>query len=265
MSVWKLYTQLFARNWKCGRFAWSLSQRCLEKFWKKDVVMTAGRWSSWSIQILRFLMLWWPAMKTGSTAMTQRPRDRVPSGSMLALPDPRRLDTNFWWSPFLTALAWSTCTGFRMDRQSTRNTMLRFYRSSARDSVGRDQHSSNRISGISTRTMHQSTTPSWSQTIWPRWVSRQFYTLPIVQILLPVTFAYSLSSRKNLEAVVMKQLRWKRLWRRSLTRSHKRTSVGFSRSCWNSTSALQPNEITSKGTRVSCVYYQYKCPSEKSL
>ena len=28
--------------------------------------------------------------------------------------------------PFLTALAWSTCTGFPQDRQSTRNTMLRF-------------------------------------------------------------------------------------------------------------------------------------------
>ena len=39
-------------------------------------------------------------MKAGSTTITQRPRDRVPSGSMLALPDPRRLDranssTNF--------------------------------------------------------------------------------------------------------------------------------------------------------------------------
>ena len=31
-------------------------------------------------------------MKAGSTAMTQRPRDRVPSGSMLALPDLRRPD-----------------------------------------------------------------------------------------------------------------------------------------------------------------------------
>ena len=28
--------------------------------------------------------------------------------------------------PFLTALAWYTCTGFPVDRQSTRNTMLRF-------------------------------------------------------------------------------------------------------------------------------------------
>ena len=101
-------------------------------------------------------------------------------------------------------------------------TMLRFYGSSARDSIGRGQHSWNRISGISTRTMHQSRTPSLSQTIWPRWASRQFLSLPIVQTLLPVTFAYSLSS----QAVVMRELRrWKRLWRRSLTRSHKRTSM----------------------------------------
>ena len=35
--------------------------------------------------------------------------------------------------------------------------------------------------------MHQSTNPSLSQTIWPRWASRQFVTLPIVQTLLPVT------------------------------------------------------------------------------
>ena len=97
--------------------------------------------------------------------------------------------------------------------------------------------------GISTRTMHQSTTPFLSHTIWARWASRQFVTVPIVQTLFPVTFAYSLSS----EAVVMRQLRrWKRLWRRSLTRSHKRTSIGSSRSCWNG----------SKGTNVSCVYYQ---------
>ena len=63
-------------------------------------------------------------------------------------------------------------------------------------------------------------------------------------------FGYSLSS----EAVVLR--RGKRLWRRSLTRSHKRTSMGLSRSCWNGTSALQSEEITSKGTRVLCVYYQ---------
>ena len=66
-----------------------------------------------------------------------------------------------------------------------------------------------------------------------------------VQTLFPVTFGYSPSS----EAVVMRQLRrWKRMWRRSLTRSHKRTSIGPCRSCLNgTTSALQPEEITSRG------------------
>ena len=60
------------------------------------------------------------------------------------------------------------------------------------------------VSGISTRTIHRSTTPSLSQTIWPRWSSRQFLSFPIVQTLLPVTFGYSLSSEA---AVVMRQLR----------------------------------------------------------
>ena len=105
--------------------------------------------------------------------------------------------------------------------------------------------------------MHQSTTPSLSQTIWLKWAWRQFLNLPIVQTFLPVTFGYSLNS----EAVVMRQLR--RL-RRSLKRSHKKTSMGPS-SCWNGRSALQPEEITSKRTRVSCVYYQWNFPYEKSL
>ena len=58
--------------------------------------------------------------------------------------------------------------------------------------------------------------------------------------------------------LVMRQLRrWRRLWQRSLTYSHQRTSMGPSRSCWNGkTCALQPEEITSQETRISCVYYQ---------
>ena len=111
-----------------------------------------------------------------------------------------------------------------------------------------------RASGISTRTIHQTTTQSLSQTIWLWWVSRQLLTLAIVLTLRSVTFAYSHAP----EAVVMRQLRrWKRLWRRSLTRSHKRASMGPCRSCWNgTTSGLQPEEITSKWTRVLRVYYK---------
>ena len=51
-----------------------------------------------------------------------------------------------------------------------------------------------------------------------------------------------------------------------IARSHKITSMGPSRSYWNgTTSSLQPEEITSNGTRVSCVYYQQKCSYEKRL
>ena len=111
---------------------------------------------------------------------------------------------------------------------------------------------SKEASNLQIGSMHQS--PSLSLTIWARWASRHFLSLPIVQTLLPVTFAYFLSS----EAVIMRQLRkWKRLWRRLLTRLHKRRSMEPCRSCWNGTiSALQPEKITTKGTRVSCVYYQ---------
>ena len=127
-------------------------------------------------------------------------------------------------------------------RVRVRVTILRFSKRFHQNS-----NSSNRVSGISTRTMHQSTTPSLSQTIWPRKASTQFLSLSIVQTLLPLTFGDTLSS----EAVVLRQLRrWKRLWWRSLTQSHQRTSMGPSRSCWDGTSGLQPEEITLKGTRV---------------
>ena len=38
--------------------------------------------------------------------------------------------------------------------------------------------------------MHQSTTPSLSQTIWQRWASTQLLSVPIVQPLLPVTLGF---------------------------------------------------------------------------
>ena len=70
--------------------------------------------------------------------------------------------------------------GFIGQRVRVRVTMLRFQGSSGRDSIGRGQHPSNPVSGISTRIMHQFTPPSLSQTIWAWWASRQFLTLPIV-------------------------------------------------------------------------------------
>ena len=80
-------------------------------------------------------------------------------------PDPRRPDranppTNIWWALF------SDSTGkIYMHWVPTGQTVNRGSRG---DSVRRGQQSSNRVSGISTRTLHQSTTLSLSKTIWPR-------------------------------------------------------------------------------------------------
>ena len=214
--------------------------------------MTAGRWSrsSWCSGDLQWkldLLLW--------------PRDQeteFPSGSMLALPDPRRPDRanpsiDFWWSLFfdntgMIYMHWVP-TGQTVNKKYYVEVLREFRRGPAFFKSGQWH-------------FHQDNAPVHNSILvtdyLTKMASRQFLTLPIVQTFLLVTFGYSLSSKKNLEAVVMRQLgRWKRLWRRSLTRSHKRTSMGPSRSCWNcTTSALQPEEITSKGTRVSCVYYQ---------
>ena len=232
MSVWELYTLLFTRNWRCGRFARSLSQGCSEKIRKKDVIMTAGRWSCWSIQIPQFLMLWWPAMKAGSTAMSQRPRDRVPSGSMLALPDPRRPDrtnlpTNFWWSLFLQHWPWSTCTGFPTGQIVNKE----YYVEVIREFSERFRRKRPALFKSGQWHFHQNNAPVHNSILVTDYltkmgiktVSHAPYSLDHSSLWL----ANSLSSRKNLEAVVLRQLRrWKRLWRRSLTRSHKRTSMG---------------------------------------
>ena len=173
--------------------------------------MTAGRWSSWSIQFPQFLMLWWPAMKAGwpRDQETEFPVEacwlsQTQEGQTEQI-HPQTFDDPFFDWTGMIYMHWVP-NGQTVNKEYYVEVRNRF------------QHSSNRVIGISTRTMYQSTTPSLTQTIWPRWSSRQLLTLPIVQTFLPVNFGYSLSSRKTLEAVVMRQLRrWKRLWWRSLT------------------------------------------------
>ena len=238
MSVWELYTQLFARNWRCWGFALSLSQRCSEKIRKKDAVMTAGKWSSWSIQTPQFLILWWPAIK--SWIYCYDPETKRQSSQWKHADSPRRPDRanpppNFWRSLFffestgMIYMHWVPA-GQTVNKEYYVEVLREFRKRFRR----KRPHSLNRLSGISTRTMPLSTTPSLSQTIWPRLASRPFVSLPTVQTLLAVTFTYSQSP----EAAILRQLKiWKRLWRRSLTRSHKRTSMGPSGNCWNGTTS----------------------------
>ena len=181
---------------------------------------------------------------------------RVPSGSMLALPDSRRPDrenstTNFWWSLFLQHLHDLHALGSHWT--DSQQGILCWGSKRVQEEIPSEEASTPQIGSVAFPA-GQCT----SLQLYP--CHRLFYqdghqdSCSAFLTLLPVTFGYSLS----LQAVVMRQLRrWKRLWRRWLTRSHKKTSMGPSGSCWNGrTSALQPEEITSKGTKVSCVYYQ---------
>ena len=119
LKIWKI----------CAKFV----QGCSEKIRKKDVVMTAEGWSSWSIQItgnLRWkldLRLW----------------PRVPNGSMLALPDPRRPDranpsSKIFMTNFLTALAWSTCTGFLLSTDSQQGILCWVFKGVQEDIPGEE-------------------------------------------------------------------------------------------------------------------------------
>ena len=112
---------------------WTLKERYAIKFcfklgknaiqWKLDLLLwPRDQETEFPVEACWWPSGFWPCVKSCLVGG---------SNKYLALPDPRRPDranppTNFWWSLFLTALAWSTCTGFPLDRQSTRKTMLRF-------------------------------------------------------------------------------------------------------------------------------------------
>ena len=106
---------------------------------------------AWLSQLVNFKNAFWTweewyaikfCFKLGKNAMRWKlnlllwPRDQeteFPVEACLALPDSRRPErerasppTNFWWSLVLTSLVWSICTKFPLERQLTRNTMLRF-------------------------------------------------------------------------------------------------------------------------------------------
>ena len=157
-------------------------------------LLNADCHSCWTLEeryaIKLFKLEKMPCDAAVSTATTQRPRDRVPSGSMLALSDPRRpdsanlpttFDDPFFDSTGMIYMHWVP-TGQTFNKRYYVEVLKKF----RRDSIGRGQHSSNRLSGISSRIMQQSTTLSLSQTIWPGWVSGHFFILPIVQTLLPM-------------------------------------------------------------------------------
>ena len=91
-------------------------------------------------------------------------------------------------------------------------------------------------------TIHESTTPSLSQTIWQRWASRQFHTLRIVQTLLPMTFGYSLRSEAMTKVI------------NTLTQEDFHGSLQKVLERYNKCIAAGGDYV--EGDTVSCMYYQ---------
>ena len=118
-------------------------------------------------------------MKAGSTAMTQRPRDRVPRGSMLALPDPRRpdranppikFDDPFFWQH------WHDLHALGSHWTESQQGILCWGFKGVQEEIHREEASTLQIGSVAFPP-GQCTSPSLSQTIWPRRASTQFLSL----------------------------------------------------------------------------------------
>ena len=196
-------------------------------------------------------------MKAGSTDMTQRPRHRVPSGSMLALPDPRRPDranlpANFWWSffdsPGMIYMHWVP-TGQTVNKEYYLEVLREF----------RKRFLGKRPALFKTAQwhFHQDNAPGHNSILVKDYLTKMGIKTvtqpPYIPNLAPCDFCLfpKLRSCRYETIEEMKEAVTKVIDTLTQEDLH-----GPSRSCRNGTSALQPEEITSKRSIVSCVYYQ---------
>ena len=247
-SVQELYTQLFAKNWRCGRFARSLSLGCSEKTRKIDsremvelinsdpavldaLVTCDESWIySYDPETKRQNSQW-------KHAGSPRPKKAMQSKSTHTL----------LMIPGMIFMHWVP-TGQKVNKE--------YYVEVLREFRKRFRRKRSALFKSGQWHFHQDNAPVHNSILVTDYLTNMGIKAvphpPYSPDLATCDFGYSQSS----EAVDMRKLkRWKWLWRRSLIRSHKRTSMGPSRSFWNgTTSALQLEEIISKGIRVSCVY-----------
>ena len=235
----------------------SLSQGCSEKIRRKDVVMTAGRWSSWSIHIPQFLVLWWPVMKAGSTAMTQRPRDRVPIRSMLALPVSRWPDranppTNFWWS-----LLYSTGMIYMHWVPTGQTVNKEYYVAILREFRKRFRRKKPPLFTSGQWHFHQDNAPVNKSIPVTVYLTKMGFNTVTQPLYSPDLASYDFWLFPKLRGCRYETIEeMKEALTKVIDTLTQDNFHGSSRSCWKGkTSALQSEEITSKGTRVSCVYY----------
>ena len=189
---------------------------------------------------------------------TKRPRDRVPRGNMLGLPDPRRSDrenppTNFWWSLFFDSTGMIYMHWF----PSGQTVNKEYYIEVLREFRKRFHRKRPALFKSGQCYFYQDNAPVHNSILVTDYLTKMgIKTLPqppYSQDLAPCDFWLFPKLRgccyetiEEMKEAVMKVVDM-------LTQDN---FHGLSRSRWNNTSVLQPEEITSKGTRVSCVYYQ---------
>ena len=111
-------------------------------------------------------------MKAGSTAMTQRKRDRVLSGSMLALPDPRRPvranpPTNIWW--FLFWQHWHDLHALGSHWTDNQQGILCWGFKGVQEEIPSEEASTLQIGSVAFPPGHCTSPQLYPyQTIWPR-------------------------------------------------------------------------------------------------
>ena len=144
-------------------------------------------------------------MKARSTTMTQRPRDRVPSVSMLALPEPRRPDrANL---PFFFDSTGMINMIYMHWIPTGQTTNKEYYVEVLREFRKRFLGKRPALFKSGHWHFHQDNAPVHNSILVTDNLTKMGINTVPHPPLLPVTFGHSLSSRKNVEAVVMRQLR----------------------------------------------------------
>ena len=122
-------------------------------------------------------------------------------------------------------------------RVRVRVTILRFYGSSGRDSFKSVQCH-----------FHQDNAPAHNSVLVTDYLTKMGIKIVRHHPYSPDFAPCDFSLFPKLRCCHYETIRWKRLWRRSSTHSHKRASMGPSRICWNgTTSALQPEGLLRRG------------------
>ena len=194
------------------------------------------------------------AMKARSAVMTQRRRDKVPSRSMLALPDWRRPDrinppTNFWWSLFWQY--WHDIHALGSQWTDSQQGILCWGFKGVQEEIPSEEASTLQIGSVAFPPGHNSIlvtdylTKIGIKTLPPPPYSPEF--APCDFCLFPKLRGCRYGTIEEMKGTVTKVIDM-------LTQED---FHGASRSCWNgTTSGLQPEKITSKVTKVSYVYYE---------